>query len=41
MDAFADDDEYRADPRLKYVTRLRRLDWKLDADGMIDSDPTP
>lgn len=41
MDAFADNEEYRHDERLKYIHFLKRLEWKLDADGMIDRDPSP
>ena len=41
MDAFADNEEYRSDPRLKYINLLQKLGWKFDADGMIDRAPTP
>ncbi|MCG8607457.1 amidohydrolase family protein [bacterium] len=41
MDAFADNQEYRRNPRLKYIDRLRKMMWNRDADGMVDADPTP
>ena len=41
MDAFADNDAYRSDPRLKYTHFLQRLFWKQDADGMVSGDPSP
>lgn len=41
MDAFADNVTYRNDPRLAYINRIARLDWKGDADHMINYDPTP
>lgn len=41
MDAFADNDDYRNDPDLKYVNPLQQFSWGLDADGMIEDDPTP
>jgi hypothetical protein len=41
MDAFADDETYRNDPRLTYVARLQRKLWNADADGMIEHDPSP
>jgi imidazolonepropionase-like amidohydrolase len=41
MDAFADDPEFRDDPRLRYVHFLQRKFWSEDADGMVADDPTP
>jgi hypothetical protein len=41
MDAFADNKEYRKDSRLKYIHYLQRMFWKRDADGIIESDPSP
>ena len=41
MDAFADNEEYRQDMRLKYIPFLKKLEWKMDANGMIDRDSSP
>ncbi len=41
MDAFASNESFRKDPRLKYIHRLQRMGWKGDADGMIDRYPGP
>jgi imidazolonepropionase-like amidohydrolase len=41
MDAFADDAEYRDDPRLRYIHPFQRMVWSEDADGMVASDPSP
>ena len=41
MDAFADNEAYRTDPRLKYIHFTQRMYWDGDADGMIDVDPSP
>ena len=41
MDAFADDDEFRNDPRLRYSHFLVRIGWQGDADRMIARDPSP
>jgi imidazolonepropionase-like amidohydrolase len=41
MDAFADDETFRTDPRLRFIPLLQRLEWKQDADGMIARDPSP
>ncbi len=32
MDAFAGDESFREDERLKYISLYKRLDWKMDAD---------
>lgn len=39
MDAFAADEAFRTDPRLKYIHRLQRMGWKGDADGMTKRYP--
>lgn len=41
MDAFADNEEYRNDPRLRYMHFLQRWGWNSDADGMVEGDPSP
>jgi len=41
MDAFADNDIYRNDPRLAYINRIARWEWNGDAEQMIKNDPTP
>ncbi len=41
IEAFADNESYRNDPRLEYVPRLQRRLWNNDADGMIEHDPSP
>ena len=41
MDAFADNKEYRNDKRLKYIPFMKKFEWKMDANGMIDRDPSP
>jgi imidazolonepropionase-like amidohydrolase len=41
MDAFADNEAYRQDTRLKYIHFLDRIEWASDANGMIERDPTP
>ncbi|MEO1087893.1 MAG: amidohydrolase family protein, partial [Acidobacteriota bacterium] len=41
MDAFADDPDYRSDPRLRYIHFVMRYFWDDDADGMVEVDPTP
>jgi hypothetical protein len=41
MDAFADDRAFRSDPRLRYIPFLQRMVWSQDADGMVESDPSP
>jgi hypothetical protein len=38
MDAFAHDSAYRNDPRMKYVSRLQRFRWTVDATRMVLSD---
>jgi hypothetical protein len=40
MEAFADNEEFRKDLRLKYIHFLQRIFWKRDADGMINLDPS-
>lgn len=41
MDAFADDDAYRADARLRYIPMRQQMGWYTDANGMVASDPSP
>ena len=41
MDAFADNPDYRQDPRSKYITKAAWKDWNTDADGMVRGDGTP
>ncbi|MEM1180829.1 MAG: amidohydrolase family protein [Acidobacteriota bacterium] len=41
MDAFADDEAYRNDPRLRYIHFALRRYWHEDADGMVAEDPSP
>ena len=41
MDAFADNQDHRNDPRLRYINFLQRRKWNDDADGMIKLDPSP
>jgi hypothetical protein len=41
MDAFADNPDYRQDPRSKYITKAAWKDWNSDADGMARGDGTP
>ncbi len=41
MDAFADNEAYRNDPRLRYVHAMQRTYWAEDADGMVSRDPSP
>ena len=40
MDAFADNDAYRNDARLKYIPSMQKRRWHADADGMISRDPS-
>lgn len=40
MDAFADNEAYRNDTRLKYISPLQRVGWDRDADGMVRQDPS-
>ena len=40
MDAFADNSEYRNDPRRKYVLLPQQVAWLQDADGMVAGDST-
>jgi amidohydrolase family protein len=40
MDAFADNPDYRQDPRSKYVTTAAWKNWNDDADGMARGDGT-
>lgn len=41
MDAYADDPDFRDDPRSKYLPARAWEAWQRDADGMIALDPTP
>ncbi len=41
MDAFADDDAFRNDPRLRYIQGVQRKAWSEDADRMVADDPSP
>ncbi len=41
MDAFADNEDFRKDPRLKYMHWLQKRGWMSDADGMVKRDPSP
>ncbi len=41
MDAYADDPEFRADPRQKYIPAEAWEAWQRDADRMIALDPSP
>ncbi len=41
MDAYADDPEFRADPRLRFIPAEARAEWQADADRMVALDPTP
>jgi Amidohydrolase family len=41
MDAFADDEAFRNDPRLRYVPWIQRKAWSEDADRMVADDPSP
>jgi len=41
MDAFADNEAYRQDARLKFIHFFKRFGWNMDADGMIERDPSP
>lgn len=41
MDAFADDDAYRADARVRYIPMRQQMGWYTDANGMVASDPSP
>lgn len=41
MDAFADNEAYRQDARLKFIHFFKRFGWNRDADGMIERDPSP
>ena len=38
MDAFADNEAYRNDERLKYISPMQRDRWNADADGMVRQD---
>lgn len=40
MDAFADNEPYRNDARLKYISPIQRGRWNADADGMVSQDPS-
>ncbi len=40
MEAAADNEAFRNDPRLKYIPRLQRKIWNDDADGIIEHDPS-
>ncbi|OUS01043.1 hypothetical protein A9Q86_09880 [Flavobacteriales bacterium 33_180_T64] len=41
MDAYADNEAYLNDPRLKYINAIERRNWIGDTKGMINMDPTP
>lgn len=41
MDAFADDPDFRQDPRAKYVPASGWASWQEDADRMVALDPSP
>ena len=41
MDAFADNEVYRDDPRLKYISWLQQRAWNKNADGTVARDPSP
>lgn len=41
MDAFADNDAYRADARMRYIPVRQQLAWYADANGMVAGDPSP
>lgn len=40
MDAYADDEAYLNDPRLKYITYGQQYAWGEDTKGMVASDPS-
>jgi hypothetical protein len=40
MDAFADNPQFRNDPRSKYITKATWKAWQNDADGMVKGDPS-
>jgi len=40
MDAYADNDDYRKDERLKYIHFLQKQNWTKDADRMVNNDPS-
>lgn len=41
MDAYADNEAYLNDPRLKYINLIEKKSWIGDTKGMIQMDPTP
>ena len=41
MDAFADDSDYRRDPRMKYIPLPQQMNWLLDANRMVATDSSP
>jgi len=41
MDAYADDPDFRADPRRVYIPAFAWEEWQEDADRMIALDPSP
>jgi hypothetical protein len=41
MDAFADHEALRRDPRLRYIPVRQQMGWYTDANGMVASDPSP
>lgn len=41
MDAYADDPEFRDDPRRKYIPSFAWEEWQEDADRMVALDPSP
>lgn len=41
MDAYADNDAFINDPRLKYINKIQKNDWLGDAKRMVKMDPTP
>jgi len=40
FDAFADNPEYRADPRERYITKRQWDDWEFDAENVLRRDPS-
>ncbi len=41
MDAYADNEVYLNDPRLKYINAIEKRNWIRDTRGMVNMDPTP
>lgn len=41
MDAFADNEAYRFDSRMRYIPARQQMAWYADANGMVAGDPSP